>query len=75
MVKTFTSNDVVRYFYGEISKDEKNEIEEAIAFDRTLQDIYVELEDNNKLLNIDLKPKVSTIDSILNYSKSFASVH
>lgn len=33
MIKTFTSNDVTRYYFGEISKDEKNEIEEAIAFD------------------------------------------
>ena len=75
MVKTFTSNDVVRYFYGEISKDEKNEIEEAIAFDNGFQEVYVELIENDKLMNCDLKPKSSTIDSILNYSKSFASVH
>lgn len=75
MVKTFTSNDVVRYFYGEILNDEKNEIEEAIAFDSQLQDIYVELEENTKLINKEMKPRVSTIESILNYSKSFASVH
>lgn len=75
MVKTFTSNDVVRYFYGEISKDEKNEIEEAIAFDSELQDIYVELVENTKLITIEMKPRASSIESILNYSKSFASVH
>jgi len=75
MVKTFTSNDVVRYFYGEILNDEKNEIEEAIAFDSQLQDIYVELEENTKLINKEMKPRVSTIESILNYSKSFASVY
>ena len=75
MVKTFTSNDVVRYFYGEISKDEKQEIEEAIAFDSSLQDVYVELEENSRLLNFEVKPKASSIQNILNYSKSFASVY
>ena len=60
---------------GEVSKDEKKEIEEAIAFSSELQDIYVELEENSKLLDACVKPKSNTIDSILNYSKSFASVH
>ena len=75
MVKTFTSKDVLRYFYGEISKNEKNEIEEAIAFDADLQDIYVELENNQALLKVTLKPNNRSIDNILNYSKSFASMH
>ena len=75
MVKTFTSKDVLRYFYGEISKNEKNEIEEAIAFDADLQDIYVELENNQALLKVTIKPNNRSIDNILNYSKSFASMH
>lgn len=75
MVKTFTSNDVLRYFYGEISKNEKKQIEEAIAFDNELQNVYVEIEENNRLLNFKVKPKLSSIDNILNYSKSFASTH
>lgn len=75
MVKTFTSKDVIRYFFGEISKDEKNEIEEALAFDTNLQDVYVELDENNKLMDFGLKPRKSTIDSILNYSKTLASPH
>ena len=72
MIITFTSNDVVRYFYGEVSKDEKREIEEAIAFDSSLQDVYAELAHNSRILEVNVKPKNSTIDTILNYSKSFA---
>ena len=75
MIKTFTSNDVVRYFYGEVSKDEKTEILEALAYDKDLQDVYLELSENSKIFNCTLKPKKSTINNILNYSKSFASVH
>lgn len=75
MIKTFTSNDVVRYFYGEISNDEKRNIAEAIAFDSDLQDVYVELEYNSRLLDVKVKPKSITIENILNYSKNFATTN
>lgn len=76
MTKTFTSNDVMRYFYGEVSKDEKNEIEEALAFSNTLQDMYCEIEESAKMLRkATLQPAQHTIDAILQYSKSFAPVH
>jgi len=71
MIKTFTSNDVTRYFFGELSKDEKIAIEEAIAYDSQLQDVYANLAHAEDMLKVTFTPKKSTTDAILAYSKHF----
>jgi len=76
MIKTITSNDVLRYFYGEISKSEKLIIEEALAFDNGLQNIYCEIEMANRMVEkTTFPPHKNVIDNILLYSKSFATIH
>ena len=75
MIITFTSNDVLRYFYGEISKLEKEAIEEELAYNKELQSIYCEIEATVLALKKTIvKPKKSVIDNILLYSKSFATI-
>ena len=39
MITTFTSNDVLRYFYGEISKIEKNAIEKELVLNQEMQNL------------------------------------
>lgn len=76
MITTFTSNDVLRYFYGEISKYDKIALEEELAYDNNLQNIYCEIEAADRLLNQNIiSPKKSVIDNILLYSKTIASEH
>ena len=75
MITTFTSNDVLRYFYGEISKLEKSAIEEELSYNQELQNIYCEIELADRVLKSSIiSPRKSVIDNILLYSKSFASV-
>lgn len=72
MIKTFTQDDLVRYIYQETTKEENIEIEQAMLFDEALADDYAELCGVVSSLNgIQKEPSQSTIDSILNYSKSF----
>ncbi len=72
MIKTFTQDDLVRYIYQETTKEENIEIEQAMLFDEALADDYAELSGIVSSLNgIQKEPSQSTIDSILNYSKSF----
>jgi len=76
MITTFTSNDVLRYFYGEISKPEKIAIEEELAYNIELQNIYCEIETAERILsNTTDSPNENIIDNILLYSKTFASSH
>ena len=75
MITTFTSKDVLRYFYGEFSKLEKEAIEEELAYNKKLQKIYCEIEATTTVLNKTIiKPNKNVIDNILLYSKSFATV-
>jgi len=71
MIKTFTENDLIRYVYGEISENEKTEIENAAVCDpemdeelRFLKSIYQDL---NELV---IAPSERVISKILNYSIS-----
>ncbi len=71
MTKTFTQDDVVRYIYEETSEQENKEIEQALICDAKLQEVYKELNAVKKQLDHSLKqPSDSTVQSIMNYSKS-----
>ena len=71
MTKTFTRNDVLRYYYNEVSKLEKNEIEEFLAGDDLLMDYYCSLlAFEQQVERAQAKPKKSTVRNILAYSKS-----
>ena len=71
MTKTFTRNDVLRYFYREVSKIERQEIEEFLSCNRILLDYYCSLNViNKKMVQLYEQPKSSSIQNILEYSKS-----
>ena len=71
MTKTFTKNDVLRYFYNEVSRTKKHEIEEFLSCNKIMQDYYCDLLDTDKRISKTFEqPKRSTIDNILDYSKS-----
>jgi hypothetical protein len=72
MTKTFTQDDVVRYLYNEIPKNEKARFEEALICDSALLDLYHELSATKQQLEeIIESPSNRVIKNILDYSKSF----
>lgn len=72
MIKTFTQDDLVRYIYQETTNEENIEIEQALLFDEALADEYATLSSIVSSVNtIQKEPSQKTIDSILNYSKSY----
>ena len=71
MTKTFTPNDVLNYFYKEVSKLEKENIEDFLACNTAMREFYCDLLDTDKLISKNLeKPSKKSIENILNYSKS-----
>lgn len=73
MTKTFTQNDVIRYFYNEVTTQEKRDIENAFLWDNALVEYYQELVQIESDLNsIKKGPSDKTIENILNFSKSFS---
>jgi hypothetical protein len=73
MTKIFTPNDVIRYFYNEVSVYERQEIETALLWDNDLAEYHQELIQLEGALNkIKKEPSQRVIENILNYSKSFS---
>ena len=72
MTKIFTPNDVLNYFYNEVSKLEKEHIEDFLACNEAMRNFYSELLDAESLIEKNLeKPSSKSIDTILKYSKNF----
>ena len=73
MTKTYTQNDVIRYFYNEVTTQEKQGIENAMLWDNDLLDFYQELGQLKTSLNkIKREPSGRVIENILNFSRSFS---
>ena len=71
MIKTFTPNDVIRYFYNETSEEENEAIAKALIIDAELLEVYMQLKQSTeKLDEIQKEPSECVINNILNYSKS-----
>jgi len=71
MTKTFTQNDLIRYYYNETSEKESSKIQNALICDPILQDQYKEICRLLKQLNnVQLEPSEKSIEAILKYSKS-----
>ncbi|MDN5216376.1 hypothetical protein QQ020_30185 [Fulvivirgaceae bacterium BMA12] len=71
MIKIFTPNDVIRYFYNETSPEENEAIANALIIDNDLLEVYREVKQSVEMLNdIRKEPSESVINNILNYSKS-----
>lgn len=71
MIKTFTPNDVIRYFYNETSEEENKAIAKALIIDADLLEVYMQLKQSTeKLDEIRKEPSEYVINNILNYSSS-----
>lgn len=70
MTKTFTQDDVVRYVYEETSPEENLLIEDAMMSEPELMTFFLEALELRALMNeIERQPRISTVKTILNYSK------
>ena len=73
MNKVFTQEELVKYVCNEVSIEEKFLIEETLKFDLNLRAELETLKETMKMLDIPkLSPKKSTVDNILNFSKSYS---
>ena len=71
MIKIFTPNDVIRYFYNETSEEENKGIAQALIINTDLLETYMHLKQSaEKLDKLQKNPSDHVIDNILNYSKS-----
>jgi hypothetical protein len=71
MTKTFTQDDVVRYVYEETSPEENLLIEDAMMSEPELMTFFLEALELRALMNkIERQPRISTVQTILNYSKT-----
>jgi hypothetical protein len=69
---TSTQNEIIRYIYSETSSFENVLIETFLAYDNELLDFYLDcLKIKEEMTQINLNPKDSTIQNILNFSKNF----
>ena len=72
MTKTFTENDLVRFLYGELTNDEKKDLEQALITDNDLQcrlnDLQSVIRD---LEHMNSSPSTRVIDKILEFSKGY----
>ncbi len=73
MIKTFTPEDVVRYHYNEIEKEERAELEQAMLTEEELGNFFYETSTVKSALDaVKREPRKKVIDNILLYSANFA---
>ena len=71
MTKTFTQDELIRFFYKETSKRETKEIEKALIIESQLAEEYKKLISVLRQLDkVQEIPSHSSIQNIFNYSKS-----
>lgn len=71
MKHLFTQQHLISYLYNECSLLEKAAIEQALKEDKDLALQFRNLKESQKTLNtLNVMPHVSTLQNILNYSKS-----
>ena len=69
---TSTQNEIVRYIYNETSSSENVIIETSLVYDNDLLEFYLDcIEIKEEMNQINLSPRETTIQNILNFSKSF----
>jgi hypothetical protein len=67
-------DDLVRYLYGELNAEQKKAVEAALETDPELRDKMKTLSVSKKRLDaLSFSPEESTIENILEYSKSLKS--
>ena len=74
MIKTFTRNDMMRYFYSEMKNDESAEFKKALEENPGFKSEFKNLTDDlNQLDNIVMQPSEATIEKILKNSREWKS--
>ncbi len=72
MIKIFTQNDVIRLVYNEVNDEERDEILHALIKDNDLALFYAELlELESSMLSLKVEPSQQSIDTIINFSKTY----
>lgn len=69
MHKTFTKEDLLRYLYGEMNQEERQELSSVILEHNTLQAEFIALKEAKECLN---KGRVSPSKYVVNHIMSFA---
>lgn len=71
MIKTFTHHDLIRFIYNDLTNEEHRNVELALLCDNELMEDFKKLKSTVKALDeLTLEPSKSTIEAILDYSKS-----
>lgn len=71
MIQTFTQLDLIRFIYNETSPEQHREIELALLCNNELMEAYKSLKLTvNALAEVSYNPLNSTVEKILNFSKS-----
>ena len=71
MHKTFTKKDLLRYLYGEMNREEQQELRLVILEDNTLQAQLLALNEAKDCLNRGrVSPSAFTVNNIMSYAKA-----
>ena len=71
MTKTFTQDDLIRFYYNDTSDLQTKEIKDTLLIDIQLADEYKKLASLlTHLDEVEEKPSDRTVQNILSYSKS-----
>ncbi len=71
MHKTFTKEDLLRYLYGEMNHEERQELRSLILEDNTLQSEFLELKEAKECLNkVRVSPSIFAVNNIMSYAKA-----
>ena len=71
MHKTFTKEDLLRYLYGEMNRDERQELRSVIFEDNTLKADFLSFKESKKCLNKGrLSPSSFAVNNIMSYAKA-----
>ncbi len=70
MITTFTPDDLILYYYGELDKEREEELSFSMLYDSTLEASYNQLKDIIHLVDIsEASPSQGAIEKILQYSR------
>jgi len=73
MTKNITQDNLIRYIYQETSQEESSLIEEALATDYELKELYESLlESKSELDKVRISPPQDVVDKIMEYSSKTA---
>ena len=71
MHKTFTKEDLLRYLYGEMNREERHEIRSVILEDNKLKVDFLALKEAKECLNKGrLSPSTFVVNNIMSYARA-----